>query len=349
MGKVDTVETLVIEKAGPAAKVVVAKVIAELGTSRADINDEQFPAFVDLVVRRAISDASSRSEVRWRIEQLFGVPSSYTYDEKACIDASRQNEFYARAHAIEARIAECEKYGIGLENTKQELKCAIYYIEQSNFTEAKRYLDSSDNFVMAALAGAERARKESQKSKPETHREGARTIKQEGKQKKLGLLSIGSYVIKSANEDSIYSCLKMHLERGIPALCISTTPPHALARAYGLEAYSKLRLVWMPPMVGDKSKSSGHDGEDVNVVQSNNLDHLVRIVESFITKHQSKGSIVIMDCFENIVKQNDFSLFLNALKKMNEHVMPCASRLVVPIARTLDEKEMMLEREMIII
>jgi cob(I)alamin adenosyltransferase len=360
MGKVDDVEKMLAERIGPASKILVNKTLNEIGASRTNITDEQFFDLVDILVNRAINDEKLRKELRKKIERLFGVPATYTYSEKrktAKNVIEDRNKFYDRLNSLQTSIKELEENGLNLGNLKEELKHALYHIDQANFKDAKRILDSVENSLLPLKAGLAKVGLDKGLDKLSQN--------QQKKEEKTRLLEIGSYIIKSETSDSAYSILSAHIDKRIPSLCLSRTHPQKLIELYNLSSYKELKLVWLSHssidtkpkeervvgigIVGYGLSSQETENEDEDTIVPTNLLHLSHVIENFMKTNQESTSFVLLDGFEYLVTQNDFSSVLKIIQKINEKVVLCSARFLVPLdPKILSEKELrLLEREMI--
>ena len=365
MGKVEELEKIIAEKIGPASKLLVNKTLTEIGTSRTNITEEQFFDLVDIVVNKAINDQKTKKELRKKIESLLGVPANHVYNEKAKtskISIEEKKKFYDRLHSFEAAIKELEVKGLNLSNLKDELKHALFYINQGNLKESKRILDSVENSILPLKLGLEKVGLENASSN--NSKIAQNQPKKDEKMKLLDLLEIGSYIIKSETSDSAYSILSKHLDRGIPSLCLSRTHPQKIIESYNLSSYKTLKVVWLSHssieakhkeervvgigLVGYGFGSQESENEDEDTIVPTNLLHLTHVIENFMKTNQAATSFVLLDGFEYLVTQNDFASVLRVIQKINEKVVLCSARFLIPLdPKILSEKELrLIEREM---
>lgn len=142
-----------------------------------------------------------------------------------------------------------------------------------------------------------------------------------------------SYLFVSPNPDKSYDEFKALIAAGSRGLCLSRNNPDVVREKHGLTC----PIVWLARTEEMSEKYA-----------TINPEHILKIHTAVTEFLRSAGeSVILMDCLEYLVVQNDFTSILKLLSLLNERVAISRARLIIPInPNALEPKQVgLLERE----
>ena len=144
-----------------------------------------------------------------------------------------------------------------------------------------------------------------------------------------------SHLFEDETPTRCFSALRQCLQGGSRGLCISRTHPDRLKEEYSLD---NVEFVWV-------AKVEAIPG--ATVVPPEQMLRLYSIITEFV--RSAPETVVMMDCLEYLIVQNDFRAILKLLQLVNEQVTIYKSLLLVYIkSDVLDPKDVaLLSREIV--
>ncbi len=155
--------------------------------------------------------------------------------------------------------------------------------------------------------------------------------------RKYDLLPGRSYVVEEAPPDISFDAFVNIVStagkdgKKTVGMAVSRQHPDMIRQKYGLE---QTPIYWLATRAGE------------DVIAPTNLGILTNTIIQFIEAHEN--SMILLDGFEYLVTNNDFTKVLRAIDQMNDHISQSKTTMIVPVdPRAFDSKELaLLERNM---
>jgi hypothetical protein len=143
-----------------------------------------------------------------------------------------------------------------------------------------------------------------------------------------------SYLVKETKPHKSFEIFVDQVTHNIQGLCVTRQHPTILRKEWGLE---KTPIIWLSNQLGKVYVNPSNIG----ILN----DTIIRFVE------KSGDGVILIDCVEFLIVNNDFDKVLRMIHHITEAVMENRSWLIVSIdPRTLETRELaLLERNMEII
>ncbi|MBU6996220.1 MAG: DUF835 domain-containing protein [Theionarchaea archaeon] len=131
----------------------------------------------------------------------------------------------------------------------------------------------------------------------------------------VGVLdSPGVYIIREKRPSRCYSLLKDTMELGIEGIIISREHPEKVIRNHEM---SRIPMYWLSRMEMEYS------------ISPEDLTELTEMVENYCS--QDGGCIILLDGLEYLITERGFNLVLEFLYELQNLVIACGSRLIMPL------------------
>ncbi len=290
------------------------------------------------VVKNLIEDADNARKKKNFIKALELAQAAKPAVERELARAKAK----AAIDAAESSIARREKYNMDTSDSKRYLDSARRYYGEDDFEKASSYAQAALN---EAPSVAQTSTSHSQTTKAQPAAMQAKVNIEQGK----------IYLVKEDAPKQIYKMFEESVRSRRLGLCISRTVIDDLKKKCNI---GQSQFIWLTMLtqadnwmraerteapvgiVGLKTASS--EGEGTNA--PNDLSGLAEKIKAFA---DSKDKIVMLDCLDYLITQNDYKEVLRFVQLMSEHISITKGSMLValdPIA--LDTRELkLLERE----
>jgi len=141
------------------------------------------------------------------------------------------------------------------------------------------------------------------------------------------------HLILSSDSDKAFRVFEDLVTHGHPGLCVTRTQPELIRKRYSLE---KTPIIWL----------TGNRITDIHCISPSNIVDLSSAILKFLERIQD--GVVILEGIEYMVSQNNFRSILNLVQLLNDKIMLCNSRIILPLdPGVFDPKELhLLKKEL---
>lgn len=124
------------------------------------------------------------------------------------------------------------------------------------------------------------------------------------RQKTLELKNSYIYMIKDVNSDDAYKFFTDGLQKGAAGFCITRSFPDRIREKYNVK---DVPVIWLT------------NAPKENAMRPKDLEKLSLAIDHFL-KSKGEGSIIMLDCIEYLVTNNNFSIVLRFLQSLRDMV-----------------------------
>lgn len=124
------------------------------------------------------------------------------------------------------------------------------------------------------------------------------------------------FLMLSGDPNIAFKVFEDLVRHGHPGLCVTRSLPDHIRKRYSLE---KTPVVWL----------TTNKIPDTHCISPSNIVDLSSAVIKFIER--SDDGVVIMDGVEYLISQNNFRSILNLIQLLNDKVMLCDARIIIPL------------------
>ena len=141
------------------------------------------------------------------------------------------------------------------------------------------------------------------------------------------------HLVLSSDTDKAFRVFEDLVKHGHPGLCVTRTQPEIIRKRYSLE---RTPMIWL----------TGNRMEDIHCISPSNIVDLSSALIKFLERIQD--GVVILEGIEYLVSQNNFRSILNLIQLLNDKIMLCSSRILLPLdPGVFDPKELhLLKKEL---
>ena len=143
-----------------------------------------------------------------------------------------------------------------------------------------------------------------------------------------------TYLINGKTSDKAFSIFTDQVMHGMPGLCITRCYPDTIREKYNFE---NTPLVWL----------SRKTAENDTTIQPTGLPHINLLIRRFLDDVDE--SVILLEGLEYLITQNNFNMVLKLIQTLNDEIMTCNCRLVIPVDfDAIEERNLaMLKRDLI--
>ena len=139
---------------------------------------------------------------------------------------------------------------------------------------------------------------------------------------KLALKEGYCYLLEEKQPLKAYDYFRNAINSGARCLCVTRDPPHKLKGKYSLPENN---CIWLSNIPSDQT------------IQPKNLENVLVSIDEFISKDE--GSLVLIDCIEYLITNNNFNAIIKLLQSIKDKVaLQKATLLISTDPGTLDSQ-----------